>query len=90
MLLVSLKDIRRKIGVVFDNPDNHFVSETVIDDLAFSFVFLQYDKEGNFIREWDTMSEAEKYYNKNRTSTNISSCCRGERKSAGGYIWKYK
>ena len=40
-----LKDIRRKIGVVFDNPDNHFVSETVIDDLAFSLENLQYDKE---------------------------------------------
>lgn len=40
-----LKEIRRKIGVVFDNPDNHFVSETVIDDLAFSLENLQYDKE---------------------------------------------
>lgn len=40
-----LKEIRRKIGVVFDNPDNHFVSETVIDDLAFSLENLQYSKE---------------------------------------------
>ena len=39
-----LKEIRRKIGVVFDNPDNHFVAETVIDDLAFSLENLQYDK----------------------------------------------
>lgn len=40
-----LKEIRRKIGVVFDNPDNHFVGETVIDDLAFSLENLQYQKE---------------------------------------------
>ena len=40
-----LKEIRRKIGVVFDNPDNHFVSETVIDDLAFSLENLQYSKD---------------------------------------------
>ena len=40
-----LKEIRRKIGVVFDNPDNHFVSETVIDDLAFPLENLQYSKE---------------------------------------------
>lgn len=40
-----LKQIRREIGVVFDNPDNHFVSETVIDDLAFSLENLQYTKE---------------------------------------------
>lgn len=39
-----LKEIRRKIGVVFDNPDNHFVAETVIDDLAFSLENLQYSK----------------------------------------------
>ena len=39
-----LKEIRRKIGVVFDNPDNHFVSELVIDDLAFSLENLQYAK----------------------------------------------
>jgi len=40
-----LKEIRRKIGVVFDNPDNHFVGETVIDDLAFSLENLQYSRE---------------------------------------------
>lgn len=55
-----------------------------------SCVVLQYDKEGNFIREWATMSEAEAYYNNNRISTNISSCCRHKCKTAYGYIWKYK
>lgn len=40
-----LKEIRRKIGVVFDNPDNHFVAETVMDDLAFSLENLQYSKD---------------------------------------------
>lgn len=40
-----LKEIRRKIGVVFDNPDNHFIAETVIDDLAFTLENLQYDNE---------------------------------------------
>ena len=48
-----LKEIRRKIGVVFDNPDNHFVSETVIDDLAFSLENLQYSSDDitNSIKE---------------------------------------
>lgn len=40
-----IKEIRRKMGVVFDNPDDHFVSETVIDDLAFTLENLQYTKE---------------------------------------------
>lgn len=32
----NIKEIRKKIGVVFENPDNQFVAETVMDDIAFS------------------------------------------------------
>lgn len=56
-----LKEIRRKIGVVFDNPDNHFVSEVVIDDLAFTLENLQYSKEdiANCIKEVARLFEIE-------------------------------
>lgn len=30
------KEIRKQIGVVFENPDNSFVAETVIDDITFT------------------------------------------------------
>ena len=40
-----LKEIRRKMGVVFDDADNHFVSECVIDDLAFTLENLQYSHD---------------------------------------------
>ena len=49
---------------------------------------LQYDLQDNFIREWESTREIErilKIYN-----SNISACCRDKRKTAGGYIWKYK
>lgn len=49
---------------------------------------LQYDKNGNFINEWDSMSDVErelKIY-----KTNISNCCKGKINTAGGYIWRYK
>lgn len=47
---------------------------------------VQYDKQDNFIKEWESIKEA-----KNITGiTHISSCCRNERKTAGGYKWKYK
>ena len=32
----SLKDIRRKVGIVFQNPDNQIVSDTVEEDAAFA------------------------------------------------------
>lgn len=47
---------------------------------------LQYDLDGNFIREWLSASEAQKTLKIN----NVSNVCNGKRKKAGGYIWKYK
>jgi len=32
----NINEIRKRIGVVFENPDNQFVAETVMDDIAFS------------------------------------------------------
>lgn len=47
---------------------------------------LQYDLQNNFIREWDCISEPRKLYH----NSHIADCCSGKRKTAGGYIWKYK
>lgn len=35
LILENLNDIRRKIGIVFQNPDNQFIGATVQDDIAF-------------------------------------------------------
>lgn len=37
----NLKEIRKKIGIVFENPDNQFIAETVMDDIAFSLENLK-------------------------------------------------
>ena len=44
-LNLNIKIIRRTLGVVFDNPDNQFIGQTVIDDLAFNLENLSYSKE---------------------------------------------
>ena len=49
-------------------------------------VIEQYDINNNFIKEWVGVKETEKILKIN----NISVCCSGKRKTAGGYIWKYK
>lgn len=49
---------------------------------------LQFTKLGEFVAEFNGLIDAQ-----NKTGiqrTNISSCCRGKLKSAGGYIWKFK
>lgn len=49
---------------------------------------LQYDLLGNFIREWPSIIKVEEELGIN--DGNISSCCSGRLKTAGGYLWKYK
>jgi group I intron endonuclease len=54
--------------------------------LANSKPINQYDLEGNFIKEWESIIEAKKYIGKG----DIYSCCNNRQKTAGGFIWKFK
>ena len=47
----------------------------------------QYGKDGNFIREWTSGRGASESLGIDRG--NISACCKGNLKTAGGFIWKY-
>ena len=49
---------------------------------------LQYSKSGYFIREWKGASEVERVLG--IANSHIIACCKGNRKSAGGFVWKYK
>ena len=49
---------------------------------------IQYDKEGNFIKEWDCANDVERVLG--ISNKHIGSVCLGKRKSCGGYIWRYK
>ncbi len=50
---------------------------------------LQFDLKGNYIREYKSLEEAARM-NNIKSIGNISVCCQGKYKQAGGYIWKYK
>lgn len=41
----TVYDIRRKVGIVFQNPDNQFVGVTVEDDIAFGMENLEIPRE---------------------------------------------
>lgn len=47
----------------------------------------QYALDGKFIKEWNSIKEVTKQININ--SGNIVNCCKGKRKTAGKFIWKY-
>lgn len=49
---------------------------------------LQYNLEGKFISEYNSIKEA--LEQTGISGHNISSVCKGLRKTAGGFIWKYK
>lgn len=49
---------------------------------------LQYDKQGNFIKEWFSTRKAE--HDLHIANGKVSDCCIGKRKTAGGFVWKYK
>ena len=55
--------------------------------LKLSKKILQYTKSGEFIKEWVSAIEAARELGIARS--NICKCCKGERKSAGGYVWRY-
>lgn len=48
---------------------------------------LQYDLEGNFIKEWQSTRECGR---NGYDQGNVAACCRGELKKYKDFIWKYK
>jgi hypothetical protein len=48
---------------------------------------IQLTLTGDVLKEWPSMKQAADFYNINRT--HICYCCKGIRKTIGGYRWKY-
>jgi len=55
---------------------------------ASSKVVLQYDLDGNFIKEWKSVVNAASQLKV--FSSNISACALGIAKTSNGFIWRYK
>lgn len=49
---------------------------------------MQFTKDGVFVRDWDCAKDAQRTIGVD--ARHIGSCCRGNRKTAGGFVWKYK
>ena len=62
--------------------------ERMIDNNYGKIKIIQMEMNGNFIKEWDSASDAALFLNKR--PSHITSCCKDQRKSAFGFKWKYK
>ena len=59
-------------------------------DNPYSIPIIQYDKNGEFIKEWDSTMDVERELHIQHS--NITKCCKKQLhfKTAGGFIWRYK
>lgn len=89
-LSFSGKRVNEQIPLFIDN----FTAETIIEKIKNNETFkktentfkvFQYDLKGNLINSFSSYAEAGKYIGK--SSSHISSCARGKRKTAYGYKW---
>ena len=53
-----------------------------------SIPILQFTKDGTLIKEWPSLREA--WRQLGISCQNICACLKGYRKSAGGFVWRYK
>lgn len=74
-----------KIGLASKNMDKNKIRER---SNKIKKKIIQYDLNNNFIREWDSASDASKYYKCNRG--NITNVCKGKRNSTLNFKWCYK
>ena len=56
---------------------------------SFSKAVLQYSIDGRFLKEWPSATDASLGLGK-KIIAGIGMVCKGKRKTAGGFIWKYK
>ena len=89
------EETRRKLSKAKSGENNpwygkHHSDETKkkIKESSHSKQVLQFSKDEELIAEYSSIMDAEQKTGCN--NCNICACCKGKRKSCGGYIWKYK
>lgn len=67
---------------------NKNISKALTNNYKISRVILQFDKDGNLIKEWISIHQI--YRELGYSPGNIYSCCQKKYKQSYGYIWRYK
>lgn len=76
---------------LYNSTDNNIGYNIQIggnEQTKLSIKVYQYSIDGNYIKEYNSIADATR--DCNILNGKISSCCKGKRKSAGGYRWSYE
>jgi len=85
----SLIGNKRNLGKKHSEETKNKISNKLKGrDVHNRYEILQFDLDMNFIKEWNSTSEAARELNKSQG--NITEVINGKRKTAYGYIWKKK
>ena len=74
------REIREKCGKIVGKSPSKIKKQSI--------PILQFSKDGKFIKKWPSGREAERQLG--IWHSIIGACCKGKRKQAGGFIWRYK
>ena len=66
---------------------NQHLKNTFGAEHPLSKPILQFSMDGKLVRKWESAVDIKKELDFN--NCHISSCCKGKRKTANGYIWRY-
>lgn len=87
--------IAKKVGLIQTiNGSYEIKKQKILNDINWgkwaTKPIIQYDLQGNFIREWNSIKNAE--ITLKIHSSGIIQCCKNSKmyKQSGGFIWKYK
>ena len=89
----NITQIARELNVTRPTIRKYLIEYDLYDNFKIKYDFHskiveQYDLNLNFIKEWPSVIDAGETLN--IVSSDISKCALHQRRSAGGYIWKYK
>lgn len=85
------EESKRKMALArLGTKRNEATKQKMIDSSPNKKAVLQYDLDGNFIAEFESIRDANRGMGKKLTTTNINQCLIGTQKTAFGYKWKYK
>lgn len=74
-------------GYIFRYIDNPLPKDWKFPKHPFYKTIIQYDLEGNFIKEWNSVNEVR---DELKISKSFLHCCYGKYKQSYGFIWKFK